>query len=284
MRSLLRFHVIASLPRSGSTLLCNILNQNPACHASDTSPLGMTFAAVMPALVHRAEFTSMLGHDGEMARAQASGALRGLIHGFYEPRAREVVFDKDRSNAWLFQADALLRVSPSSKIICLVRDPRDVVASAIANQAKEPLFRDSAAPNARTLLSRVNALASPQGLVGSAITAVEDAIMRSRVVTIGGVAHTDNIVLIKYEELTTDPTRVLAAIYEAINEPPFAHDFQHVVNVAGDKDFLYRDLWPHEGHGAVTPRRPLWPHHLPPGLAQSILKPYSVFCDVLGYR
>lgn len=30
-------HLMAGLPRSGSTLMCNILNQNPRFHATSTS-------------------------------------------------------------------------------------------------------------------------------------------------------------------------------------------------------------------------------------------------------
>ena len=33
------FNIITGMPRSGSTLLCNILSQNPAFHAGATSPL-----------------------------------------------------------------------------------------------------------------------------------------------------------------------------------------------------------------------------------------------------
>jgi sulfotransferase len=34
-----KLHLIAGLPRSGSTLLCNILNMNPNFYATPTSPL-----------------------------------------------------------------------------------------------------------------------------------------------------------------------------------------------------------------------------------------------------
>lgn len=280
----MRFHVIASLPRSGSTLLCNILNQNPAFYASDTSPLALAFAALIPALVQRPEFTSMLGHNADLTHAQLRGALRGMVQGYYEPLEREVVFDKDRSNAWLFQADALTNVAPEAKIICLVRDPREVVASVLKRQAQYALFREAPQPMARTLVNRVTALTSAQGLVGAAITAVEDAIVRSRVTTVGGATYTDNLRLIRYEDLAADPKGTMSAIYEALGEPEFEHDFENVENVAGDQDFLYRNLWPHEGCGKVVLRRPSWPHHLPAGLAASILRPYPVFCEIFGYR
>ena len=34
-----KFNLIAGMPRSGSTLLCNLLNMNPEVHATATSPV-----------------------------------------------------------------------------------------------------------------------------------------------------------------------------------------------------------------------------------------------------
>lgn len=274
-----RFHVLASLPRSGSTLFCNVLNQNPNFYASDTSPLSVGFYSYVSALTHRPEFTSELGNSQEEALSRLKGSARGLIEGYYAHRPESVIFDKDRSNSWLYQADSLQDVMPESKIICMVRDPREVIASALSHQAKLPLFREGNNPAMRTLAARASALISPQGLVGAAIVAITDAIMRSRVSNPVG----DNILIIKFEEFAADPDRVMKAVYQAIEQEPFEHNFNNVVNVSKDQDFIYRNLWPHEGSGAIAPRKPNWPNVLPPSLAKGILEQHPIFCQSLGY-
>jgi sulfotransferase len=275
-----QFNVIASLPRSGSTLLCNVLNQNPNFYASDTSPLSIGFANYLTSVVHRPEYTSELGNSQEEALSRLRGGARGLVLGYYAHRPESVIFDKDRSNSWLFQADALMNVLPESKIFCMVRDPREVVASAITHQSRLPLFREQGQPAARTLSHRVSTLIGPQGLVGAAISAVTDAILRSKT----EAKAQDNIYLIKFEEFVADPQRSLDAIYQVLNLEPYTHDFQNVENKAKDQDFLYKNLWPHEGKGAIAPRRPTWPQVLPQAMAQSILRQYPLYCQTFGYN
>lgn len=274
-----QFNVIASLPRSGSTLFCNVLNQNPDFYASDTSPLSLGFNAYLSTISNRPEFTSELGSSQEEALARLRGGARGLVDGYYGHRTESVIFDKDRSNAWLYQADALQNVLPEAKIICLVRDPREVIASAIKNQDKFPLFREGNV-STRTLAARTTALISPQGLVGAAMVAITDAIMKSRVNNPKG----DNILIIKFEEFVADPDRVMKAVYQGLEQDDFDHDFKNVVNVSKDQDFIYKYLWPHEGSGAISPRKPQWPSVLPPSIAQNIIEQYPVYCKTLGYN
>ena len=58
-----KINVICGLPRSGSTLLCNILNQNPDFHASSTSPLAQTLGALSQFLSTSPEVKSDLYND-----------------------------------------------------------------------------------------------------------------------------------------------------------------------------------------------------------------------------
>jgi sulfotransferase len=70
-----------------------------------------------------------------------------------------------------------------------------------------------------TVYTRANALVAADGMVGGPYDLLKQACF-------GG--HTDRLLLIQYETLSTDPARVMAAIYEFLGEQAFAHDFEYV--------------------------------------------------------
>lgn len=276
------FHVLASVPRSGSTLLANILNQNPRFCVSDTSPLGAALGSCQTALVQRPEYLSLTGSDATRARDAVTQTLRGLTDGWIRAVGREgsIYVDKDRSAVWLYAADMYREVFPETKILCLVRDPREVIGSALRNYKRQSLVLEANQPAARSLAAQVGQFISPQHVIGSTLRGIEDLLVRGRLLN----PEADNVYLVQYEELVRDPAAVLGKIYEALGEEPFAHDFENVTNVSTDMDFLYRNLWPHEGSGKVMPRRPTWPEYLPRGLAQQVVQSFPLYCETFGYR
>ena len=86
-------HVIAGLPRSGSTLLAGIPRQNPRFHARMTSPVGSIYMALESAMSRRNETAVFI--DG----TQRQAVLKGPFGGYYENiPADPVIFDTNR--AW----------------------------------------------------------------------------------------------------------------------------------------------------------------------------------------
>ena len=70
-----------------------------------------------------------------------------------------------------------------------------------------------------TVYSRTEGLAAGEGMVGYAYNALKEAFFGE---------DTGNLMLLQYETLVGDPARALAAIYDFIGEPAFAHDFTHI--------------------------------------------------------
>ena len=54
------FNVVCGLPRSGSTLLCNLLNQNPEVYASSTSIVPVILGSTSNIISNSPEFKSLL--------------------------------------------------------------------------------------------------------------------------------------------------------------------------------------------------------------------------------
>jgi sulfotransferase len=70
-----------------------------------------------------------------------------------------------------------------------------------------------------TVYTRANGVAGQDGMVGGPYDALKQACFG---------AQRENLLLVQYETLTTDPAKTMHAIYGFIGEPTFEHDFGHV--------------------------------------------------------
>ena len=115
----------SSLPRSGSTLLQNIMGQNPKFYVTPTSGvLELVFGA-------RANYTNspeFKAQDAEYMKMAFRAFCRDGISGFYNSLTdRPYVLDKSRG--WGYYRDFLDFFYPNPKIVCMVRDPRYIFSS-----------------------------------------------------------------------------------------------------------------------------------------------------------
>lgn len=127
--------LLTGSPRSGTTLLEKILDAHPGIVTSDEHDLFARFTA--PSLLHPNGVPSK--HAGEkLAAIQPHLALRkrveyldGMEELIGEPIAGRVLIDKNPSLTELIPV--WLRMAPRSKILIMLRDPRDVVLSCYLN-------------------------------------------------------------------------------------------------------------------------------------------------------
>lgn len=208
-----KFHFIAGLPRSGSTLTAALLKQNPRFHAGMSSPVGGLFEGVIGQVSAGSELATMVNQD------QRARILRGLFDSYYADVDQPVIFDTNRS--WTAQLPALMKLFPEAKIICTVRNVAWVMDSL------ERKFRENAFENTRlfnggersTVYTRVEALAGANRLVGFPWHALREACYSE---------YADRLVLVDYNLLTTRPAEVMELLYEFLEEEPFEHDFEAV--------------------------------------------------------
>jgi len=207
------FHFISGLPRSGSTLLAAILRQNPRFHAGMTSPVGEMFVALLEAMSDRKE-TSIFLDDEARQRV-----LRGMITNYYATSSAEVIFDTCR--LWCSKMPALSGLFPRAKLIACVRDTSWIIDS-IERLVRHNAFRPSGIFNFQasgTVYSRATALAGSDGIVGFAYDALREACFGE---------HAEQMLLVQYDTLASNPHKALTAVYDFIGEPWFEHDFENV--------------------------------------------------------
>jgi sulfotransferase len=209
------FHFIAGLPRSGSTLLAALLQQNPRFLAGMTSPVGTLFTSLLNQFSAGSEFGPVI------TQPQRRRLLRGLFDSYYADEAgKPVVFDTNR--LWCARLPALLDLFPQAKVIACVRNVAWVMDSIERLYRANPfentkLFADDAERN--TVYSRVDTLAQRNRLVGFAWAALKDAYYGE---------HAKSLLLIEYDLLAQAPEQVLRLVYDFIGEPWYAHDFERI--------------------------------------------------------
>ncbi len=264
-----RLYFVAGLPRSGSTLLCNLLMQNPRFYASGTSGLVEVVRGVRDGWDTVAAHRAM---PAPVSRQAEAGALRGLLFGYHAGVGRPVAFDKNR--AWPAYLETLTAVldphplpaSPGSRegqsvrILACVRDVRDVLASLElrwrATAAWGLTTQERTEPGAFGSLEQRCALwARADQPLGSAYNVLKGAVQRG---------HGDKIHYVRFEELTAHPTATMAGVYGFLGEEAFDHDFERVEQVIQEDDRAHGFVGLHEIRSAVRPVAPRWPDVLGP--------------------
>lgn len=247
------YHFISGLPRSGSTLLCNVLAQNPRFHISATSGILDVMFGVRNQWDKLIEFQAM---DAKQSKAAKLRVLRGILEAYYADVEQSIIFDKSRGwLAYLEMAEAVLE--RPAKVLVPVRDLRDVLASF------EKLWRKTSATQQvgqepanyfqmQTVEGRCEVWSRSDQPIGLAYNRIKDALQRG---------FRDQLHFIEYHRLTRNPERTLRGIYEFLNEPLFEHDFNNVVQATFENDRVH-GMELHTIRPKIEPVKPQWPHVL----------------------
>ena len=267
----MRFNVIGGLPRAGSTLLCNILNQNPKIYASSTSCLPQLINAISNVWSTSPELKSLLEKNPKETNDRMNNSLKAFIETWYSDK--DMVFDKGRG--WGHLISVLNNLFPDSKALICIRDLRNVFASIEKQNAKMPILDTAKNPLEKTQYSRADNMFSPQGIIGMPINGIEDILRRDN----------KNVLFIKYEEFIEEPAIGMERIYKFINEDFYKHDFDNIKNTAIDLDYgHYLGKYPHQGNGKIkiTDKKE-WTQYISNDIANNIMGRYPMYNQKFGY-
>ena len=128
-------HFLSGIPRSGSTVLAAILNQNPETHVSTTS--GLVHA--LDGLANTWHSAGLL-NENDPDRKKLAQTMRGMIDAFYEDTDKPVIIDKGRGWPIPIIMGAMTQVlGHGPKIIATVRPVPDCMASFVRVAKPEDL-------------------------------------------------------------------------------------------------------------------------------------------------
>lgn len=241
------YHFISGLPRSGSTLLCNILAQNPRFYVSATSGILDIMFGVRNSWDNLTEFKA---HPDPIAKKRV---LRGIMESYYGNRSEPVIFDKSRG--WVAYLEMAKNLWGDVKVLVPVRDIRDVLASfeklwrKTSANGQVPLEREKYF-EMQTAEGRANLALRNDQPVGLAYSRIKDALKRG---------HSDNLLFVQFENLTSSPKNTLEAIYDFLGEERFEHDFNEVKQVTWENDAVHGFAGLHDIRSKVEPMKPQWP-------------------------
>jgi len=236
----------SSMPRSGSTLLQNIIAQNPDFYVTPTSGLLELVFGARLSYTNNPEF-----------RAQDPSLMKGAFLAFcrtgmeaYFSALTDKRFILDKSRGWGVHFDLLrLIFGEEPKIICMVRDLRQILAS------MEKRFRQSPDRNrpieshhnlsgTTTLKRAMIHLQTPP--VGLAL---------DRLIEIRQRGWDKKILFLRFEDLTTEPAQTLQKVYQYLEIPEFKHDFENVIQVTHEDDEVFGIPGLHDIRAKVEPYR-----------------------------
>jgi len=247
-----QFYFMAGLPRSGSTLLSSILNQNPRIYSGPSSPVLPTMLGI------ENQFLNGELYKGYPKPNQANLIISSIIHQFYSDIEKPIVIDKNR--AW---PDYIIKlegyICKPAKIICPVRDIDEILTSMIMMIRRNPYkdgqqkinFIDEQLIKNNTPLTddnRCQFMAGPNGILGQSYTSIQKALN-------GGFE--DRIHFVEYKDLVDSPEETLSKLYEFIGEEYYEHTFNNLENKNRENDLKTYGLSDmHEVHSELKSTAP----------------------------
>ena len=222
---------MGGLPRSGSTLLSTILNQNPRFYSGPSSPvLSAMFSA------HDNFMGNELYH-GYPKPYQVNEIVGSIIGHWYSDVDKPVIIDKNR--AWpsnISYIEGYLHIEP--KIILPVRRVDEILTSILKMIHRNPFkegqsrinFVDEFLVKNNTPINdeeRCNHLLNPSGIVYESLNAIMDGFKDQK---------RDKFHFIDYNDLVNDPQKELDSIYDFLGEESFEHSFDNLSNEYREDD------------------------------------------------
>lgn len=225
-----RYYFMAGLPRSGSTMLSAILNQNPRFYSGPSSPVTSIMLVLEEAISNDELFKAFPKPQ------QAGEIIANVIRHYYSDIDKPVIFDKNRS--WVNRMHYIpgyFGIEP--KILVPVRDTAEILASFISMHRRNSFSVDGRVNFIDEMLIKSNIpltddnrcqfLAGPNGILGQSYNGIKQALMEGR---------QKQLHFIEYNDLVNNPKETMQKVYKFLGEEYYEHDFSKLENISKEQD------------------------------------------------
>ena len=264
----------SSMPRAGSTLIQNILGQNPEIYTSPTSGI---YDMIYNSRLVYSNGPEFKAQDTKIMEEAWKGYCRGAIYGYYSSITdRPYVIDKCRG--WNGEKNFIEFFDGPPKIICMIRDPRAVYASLEKKYRANPQT-DHGIVN----WGEMSGTTTDKRIIHwSSNLPIGPTMDRIYQVMLDGT-HED-ILFIKFEELTKNPKREMERIYEYLELPFYEHDFDNVEQITHEDDKVFGVFGDHKIRQKVSPVEEDFREILGPSGCKLLTDNYAWFYDAFEYK
>lgn len=211
---------MAGLPRSGSTLLSAILNQNPDIYVGAQTD----FARMMLAIYHETQRSESF-HSGYNPEGYAN-IMKMIPQNFYYNINKKYIIDKNRTWGTIDNIQLLDLLSHDVKIICPVRPILEILASFVHLAERNPhnfidkRLGDIPAGYYRSKNdARCDLLMAPSEGLEHDIFSLASALNAN---------HAHKFHFVVYDDLISNPSATVSRIYDFLKIPKYTHDFENL--------------------------------------------------------
>lgn len=234
-----KLHFISGLPRSGSTLIASILNQNPSVYVTPTSPMLNVAVKMQEAWANDPTVKANYKH----LEPQLNNLTKAILPAFWEHRPEPIIFDKGRG--W---AKNMLTVNKifgkKIKVLVIYRDLPSIMASWLSLIKKQKpncyifneIRRKGFEPTDENLMAEMWF-----NMVKDCMEGLQQ--IRREV--------PDQILEVHYDEFVENPFYHLNRISNYFELPKHNYDLNNIINDTNDDDLI---AWGFEDLHAIRPK------------------------------
>jgi sulfotransferase len=264
----MKFVSVAGLPRSGSTLLCQLLREHPDVFCEGfSSPLCNSLLGMRRFISDDPFMLSQLDVQFDATYQHLHDGMRGFLRGWYNQTDKAAVVDKNR--AWLHCIEFLLQLEPQAKVLVPIRELGQIYGSIESQHQKTILldFIDHLADfdrfgRADQLFAKDKAIGAPL----SSILAVQDFPQHVK----------DRLYFVKFEDLMASPVETMQKVYQFIGVSQHTIDTERLTVRPHESDSYYRYKYLHRQHDNVSAPKL---HTIPARIQQRIESVNAWFYD-----
>lgn len=235
---------VTGLPRSGSTLLCQLLGHHPAIYSTGhSSPMAHALDTLRHALSNDDFLLSQMDNNFELGYARLRNAYRGFINGWLGESERPAVVDKNR--AWLGMIETVADLDPDFRMLVCVRDLGQVWGS-IEAQHRRTILLDTGdrsaglTPQGRAarVFNEGGLAAVPLGSIFALLNEVPAALR-------------ERVLFVRFDRLVHHTAHTMNEIFAFYDLPAAAIDPANLQVKPAENDSYYRFKFPHKTHASV---------------------------------
>ena len=205
-----KFFCLHGLPRAGNTLLGSIINQNPKVAVTANSVIADMLGELY-ILKHTDIFKNFPDHKS------FDNVTKSLIQTYYKDWPQDYIIDR---NPWGFPINLkfLKRVQDEIKIIVLVRDVSEILASFIKWSERESTsFVNQYA--AKTIEEKCDMLMNQKGQIVKELIGIKHLIDQQ---------PKEMYHIVEYNDLCDDPKKTIEGIYDFLGIYRFNHRYNNL--------------------------------------------------------
>lgn len=231
---------MGGFPRAGSTLLMNILNENPIFHGTATSGLIASVTQIRDNWRSNDVYKS---NGEEYIYPKIKTMLKNMVIGFYQKEVLEGKIPIDKNRAWTNQLFFLEELFGCKvKIIFPIRHIGDCIISMERVNRKSNMINhgdNGNFINEQTTVGRAENFIKDDGVLGQPMMFLRDVVYNNMA---------DRLVFMPYDDMLTNPQQTFKRFYQELGMENFNHDFNNIKQTISEQD-MHHGFAPHGLHG-----------------------------------